>query len=394
MSEIFNSVTEAKATLEESGVLAQNLSRAANGSFHIEGYFTPKDLEAILYLYRNNDPMVFPEKDKNGKPDGVLRPRKSFMELLGFTEASCPEAVATALRNVRVALDEHYENTPNPSIQYLPGPSSDLLNRKTFMELLGVTPESTGDEIASKLRAVRLALEAVGSPKDKLLDFRSETTFPAMDTPAYKLTDMHGARGAAIPISDEYDKGIVGLAGLLPGNFSSAPALLPTGNDTLNRMLREGGGLRRGEWPGEVASRTGINRSAITGGTVTHSFEEGDDDYPMLTELLNKLNNFETSFPGLKLGEMRFEVSAPWAAGGQLCFQKDDGFFTLVLDKGIGVDKLGSFKLADNGIVVVFEHNSAVVGYSSLVYIFEAFNDISPEKVKAVVAAIKAEHGE
>ena len=355
MAEQFNSVVEAHATLTESGILSQNLSRAANGSFHIEGYFTPKDLEAILYLYRNNDPMVFPEKDANGKPDGDGRPRKTFMELLGYTEESCPETIAAALRNVRVAIDEYYENRPNPSIEYLSGATS---TRKV----------PTG--------------------------FEAETTFPVTDKPAYKLTDMHGARGVAIPISDEYAEGLGKLMDGLSEQPSAAKSLLPTGNDTLNRMLREGGGLRRGEWPGEVASRTAINSMVTQGGMTTHSFEEGDDDYPMLTELLNKLDNFDVIFEGLNLDDMRLSVDAPWAHGGSLVFKKEDGFYTLVVEKEDGAFRVASFKLTENGLVVVFEHNSTVVSYHGFAAIFEAFNDISPEKVKAAVAAIKAEHGE
>jgi hypothetical protein len=205
---------------------------------------------------------------------------------------------------------------------------------------------------------------------------------------------MHGARGVAIPISDEYAEGLGKLMDGLPEQPSAAKSLLPTGNDTLNRMLREGGGLRRGEWPGEVASRTAINSMVTQGGMTTHSFEEGDDDYPMLTELLNKLDHFDVIFEGLNLDDMRLSVDAPWAHGGSLVFKKEDGFYTLVVEKEDGAFRVASFKLTENGLVVVFEHNSTVVSYHGFAAIFEAFNDISPEKVKAAVAAIKAEHGE
>jgi hypothetical protein len=216
-------------------------------------------------------------------------------------------------------------------------------------------------------------LMQVLNPRLEVTDIDS-TIFAAPVVAPYKLTDMHGARGVCVPVYPDDE--------------------IPTGNDTLNRMLKEGGGLRRGEWPGEVSARTAVNRTAMIGGTVIHCFEKGDDDFPLLITLLNRLHGFETIFGGAKLEDLRLDVDAPWADGGQLCFKKDDGFHTLLVDKTDGPFNLASIKLADNGIVVVFEHNSAAVGYQGLSQIFEVFNDIDPEKIKKAIAAIKVEHGE
>lgn len=322
----FSSIEGAMAVLANAGILRQNVSKAG-ANIYVEGYFNELELSALLYLVERNAPLVFPEKDENGLPKDGSR-RKTFMEQLGFTEATCPPAVLTALRNVRVAIEMHYENKPNPSIEYI-SPSKHL-----------------DPEIFTK------------------------------------------------PIQASYTEGLTGLMDALleQPNASAAKSILPTGSERLNQLLmHEGGGLRRGEWPGEVASRTAINRSAIAGGIVTHSFEKGDDDYPMLIALLNRLYGFETIFEGLELGDMRLDVDAPWAADGQLCFKQGDGFYTLLVDKPTGAFNLASIKLADNGIIVVFEHNSATVGYNSLSQIFEVFTDISPEKVKAAVAAIHKE---
>lgn len=303
MAEQFNSVVEAHATLAESGILRQNVIRTPGvNNLVLDGYFTPKDLEALLYLYRNNDPMVFPEKDANGLP------------------------------------------------------------------------------------------------KDKLQDFRSETVFPqAVGRPAYKLTDMHGDRGVICEVWPDDQKPLEGVAPeveIIIDQDSIDRRLIPTGNAVLNRLITEGGGLRRGEWPGEVSARTARNNMVTQGGMTTHSFEQGDDDYPLLTELINKLDNFGVIFEGLNLDDMRLSVDAPWARGGSLVFKKDDGFHTLVVEKEDGTFKVASLKLADNGIVVVFEHNSKAVTYTGIAQMFEVFNNISPEKVKAAVAAIKAEHGQ
>lgn len=258
MAETFNSVVEAKAVLERSGILRQNFARQPGlRSFMMDGYFEPQDLEALLYLYRNNDPMVFPEKDANGLP------------------------------------------------------------------------------------------------KDK-----------------------------PVSIAGEFENGVTGLADLLPGNTSSEKAILPTGNEVLNRMITEGGGLRRGEWPGEVASRTAINCSHVAGGVATHSFEKGDDDYQMLSELLKKLENFEELFDGLELGGMRSNIHAPWANDGVVYFVKQDGFFEVVLEKNGGNIRLFSLKLADNGIIVVFEHVPMIVGYGGIVSFLEVFNAVTPEQLQ------------
>jgi len=289
MAEIFNSVVDAKAALEESGILRQNLTRSATGTLVLEGYFTPKDLEAILYLYRNNDPMVFPVKDANGLP----------------------------------------KDKPASMVSDLP-----------------------------------------------------ESAYAGYADGAVGITEQRMMAGKLAQFSDT----------------SGEQAILPTGNAVLNRMITEGGGLRRGEWPGEVSARTAINRTTMVGGTVTHSFEEGDDDFPMLASLLKKLGNFEQDFDGLSLSDVRSKIDAPWTRGGDVYFTKEDGYFSIMLDKGGNKTRLFSFKVAEfsnpPGQIVFFEHAPGLVSYSGIASFLEVFNNISFEKVKAAVVAIKAERGE
>jgi hypothetical protein len=444
MAEQFNSVVEAHAALTESGILSQNLSRAVNGSFHIEGYFTPKDLEAILYLYRNNDPMVFPKQDANGLPkdNSAVKPlyRKSFMELLGVTDTSSSDEVAAALCTARIALTEHYKNRPNQSIDYLAGATS---TRKV----------PTGMEIDPTALSRNLDAETVGlgrlsgTPRSVWCSLSSHPAPEGFDLTPPEMTDgdvlhrthilsndcvLHiaydrngdqafyqctkqgnlvkaarepkGTRGRTYMTTEE--KFVDGMAGLLsdalenPG--SAAKALRrSTGDDLKGKLTAEivGGGLRRGEWPGEVSARTAINRTTIVGGTRIHCFEPGDDDFPMLSALLKKLETFDEQFVDLKLAYMRIAVAAPWAEDGVTRFEKGDGFFTLVLEKTTGaVVELFSLKATEYvnqpDQIVVFEHDPETVNYDSISALFEVFNNITPEDVAAAKEKALKLHGE
>jgi hypothetical protein len=260
MAEQFDSVVEAHATLAESGILRKNVVRTpGENNLVLDGYFTPKDLEALLYLYRNNDPMVFPEKDANGLPKddnlGLVN-RKTFMELLGVTKESSSEEVATALRGARVAIEEHFgkngslpngltheklakivdlENAPNPSIEYIAGPRSiwNSLSGSPAPEGFNVTPPemSQGDTLhRTHVTSASLILHVA---------------YDIMGDQAFYVCDR---RGNLIRSDRE------------PAGTRSS---LRTGNDVLNRLITEGGGLRRGEWPGVVAAVTPAEKSLV-----------------------------------------------------------------------------------------------------------------------------------
>lgn len=273
MAEQFNSIVEAKAVLTESGILRQHLSRAVNGSFMIDGFFTPKDLEAILYLYRNNDPMEMPAKDANGLPKD--------------------------------------------------DPTAGVLNRKTFMELLGVTPESTGDEIASKLRAARLAI------------------------------------------------------------FGE----LPTGNARLNQLLTEGGGLRRGEFAQFDAARTPRSKTQLVGGLPLRSFEESDPDYSILKALIHRANNFSEEFPGQSLESVQGTFKALEDFGPMFFTLGDGGVVFLSRYVGMVKENLISFKSMaysnPEGQIVVVEHDPETLSYGEIREFIQTFNAITPARLEA-----------
>jgi hypothetical protein len=342
MAEQFNSVVEAHATLAESGILRQNVIRTPGvNNLVLDGYFTPKDLEALLYLYRNNDPMVFPEKDANGLPKD--------------------------------------------------SPAGDKLNRKTFMELLGVTPETSSDEVAEKLRAARLVLEAnlTGPVAGQYLDGLGKLYDDALEHPS-------SAKALLRPTGDDFEKKL--HAEIVGGSLREIPDELPTGNAVLNRLITEGGGLRRGEWAGEAAARTDINRTSIVGGTRIHCFEEGDDDFPMMTALIKKIETFEEQFGGLSLADFRAQVDAPWAEGGVAYFKKEDGHFSLVFEKNEVVVSLFSFKVAEHsnppGQIVLCEHAPSLVNYTTISSFFDLFISITPEQVKEAKDRAIEKHGQ
>jgi hypothetical protein len=196
MAERFNSIVEAKAVLTESGVLAQNLTRAVNGSFHIEGYFTPKDLEAILYLYRNNDPMVFPEKDANGKPeDGVhLNDSRSIWNSLSGKPA--PEGF----------------NINPPELN-----EGDILQRTHISSdgrVLHIAYDANGDQAFYQCTKQGNLLVVAREPKGTRGNF---TGYP------YKLADMHGDRGVICEVWSDDQKppeGMVTEAEIIIGQDS------------------------------------------------------------------------------------------------------------------------------------------------------------------------------
>lgn len=223
--------------------------------------------------------------------------------------------------------------------------------------------------------------------------------------PSVEVTDIDSTIFAtpvtSASISGEYAEGLSKLYDAALEHPSSAKALhRSTGDDFEKKLHAEivGGGLRRGEWSGEVSARTAINRTTVVGGTVTHSFEDGDDDFPMLASLLKKLGSFEQDFDGLSLSDFRSKIDAPWTRGGDAYFTKEDGYFSIILDKGGNKTRLFSFKVAEfsnpPGQIVFFEHAPGLVSYSGIAGFLEVFNNISFEKVKAAVAAIKAERGE
>lgn len=362
MAEQFNSVVEAHATLTESGILRQNLTRAVNGSFHIEGYFTPKDLEAILYLYRNNDPLVLPEKDANGLPKDKLQ---------GPGVLNGPRSVWNSLSGQ--AVPEGFDVTA-PELQ-----EGDVLNRTHITSdgyVLHIANDAKGDQAFYKC-----------TKHGTLLTVTREPT---------------GTRSA---VMSTYMEGLNGLLDSALEHPSAAKSLLPTGNAVMNRLLTEGGGLRRGEWPGEVSARTAINNTVLVGGTRIHSFEEGDDDFPMLTSLLKKLETFEEQFVGLALGDMEMELGAYWATGGRVSFVKEDGYFSLVFKKdgvvtplfslkGVELKKLdGSVKTPRQpDQIVLLEHKPEMVGYVGIAVALEKFDSITPEKVaEAKAEALKGQ---
>jgi hypothetical protein len=214
MAEMFNSVVEAKAVLERSGILRQNFVRQPGvSSFMMDGYFEPQDLEALLYLYRNNDPMVFPEKDANGLPKD--KPRSIWNSLSGKP------------------VPEGYVVTP-PQLE-----EGDTLHRTHITSddsVLHIAYDRNGDQAFYKCTRNGNLLVVGREPE--------------------------GTRGKG-PFSSDYEKRVTGLADLLPGNTSSEKAILPTGNEVLNRMITEGGGLRRGEWPGVVSATTPAEKSLV-----------------------------------------------------------------------------------------------------------------------------------
>jgi len=193
MAETFNSVVDAKATLERSGILRQNFTRSpGSNTFAMEGYFQPQDLEALLYLYRNNDPMVFPEKDADGLPKD--KPRSIWNSLSGKP------------------VPEGYDVTP-PEMQ-----EGDVLHRT---------------HITSDSHVLHIAYDGNG------------------DQAFYLCTKL----GNLLKVDREPE----GARGKVP---SSEQAVLPTGNDTLNRLITEGGGLRRGEFHA-ISAATPAEKSLV-----------------------------------------------------------------------------------------------------------------------------------
>jgi hypothetical protein len=285
MAEIFNSVVDAKAALEESGILRQNLTRSATGTLVLDGYFTPKDLEAILYLYRNNDPMVFPAKDANGLP----------------------------------------KDKPASMVSDLP-----------------------------------------------------ESAYAGYADGAVGITEQRMMAGKLAQFSDT----------------SGEQAILPTGNAVLNRMITEGGGLRRGDFMA-ISAGTDRSKTLLVGGLPMRSFEKGDPDQEMLETLLDRVNNFSTHFPGTPLSVESIQGNFKALEGfGSLFFTKgDQGAICLCRDTGLVKESLISFKAMEcsnpEGQIVVIEHDPETVSYDDIKDFIKTFVSLTPERVKATDRAAR-----
>jgi len=243
MAETFNSVVEAKAVLERSGILRQNFVRQPGvRSFMMDGYFEPQDLEALLYLYRNNDPMVFPEKDANGLPKDKVR------------------SIWNSLSGKPVP--EGYVVTP-PQLE-----EGDTLHRTHITSddsVLHIAYDRNGDQAFYKctrngnLLVVGREPEGTRGKVPSMFADLPKSAYEGYADRAVGITEQR----MSVSIAGEFENGVTGLADLLPGNTSSEKAILPTGNEVLNRMITEGGGLRRGEWPGVVSATTPAEKSLV-----------------------------------------------------------------------------------------------------------------------------------
>jgi hypothetical protein len=385
----FNNIAEARKSYESAGKHAMDFDEEEQ-VFNFDGYFSVKDMEAILFIRRAEELIGKAKQQFSGFFAGAENVEE--LDINQLMQVMSPALERTDVDSQIFAAPVSASSNRAAMFPAFNRPRSVWCSLSGKLNLTGcnTTPPELqeGDvfhrtHISSDNRVFHITHDGNGDQAFYICDSRGNLLMVQREPKGTRSRQWAG-------ILEDAQEGLD-----IPPNDQ-----LPMGNARLNQLLTEGGGLRRGEWPGEVAARTAINRTTVVGGTRIHCFEEGDDDFPMLSSLLKKLESFGEEFAELVLSDMRLEVGSVWADDSVLYFKKEDGHFSLVSEHKITgqINHLFSLKVAEfstpPGQIVIFEHKPSIVSYDWISRLLEAFNTLSLEKVRAAVAAVKAERGQ